>query len=144
MISFVTDFQAFAMTNQILVERSVTGWKEIEYEVVRDSDDNCVTVCNMENVDAMGVHTGRQSSFQNYSNAFRPCLCWSIAITLLILQSREKLLFFIYFLTGFSDKLLYTYSIHSIDNTPTFNLIFTKILRSRARIIILISLEEGV
>ncbi|XP_045152739.1 carbamoyl-phosphate synthase [ammonia], mitochondrial [Echinops telfairi] len=50
--------KAFAMTNQILVERSVTGWKEIEYEVVRDADDNCVTVCNMENVDAMGIHTG--------------------------------------------------------------------------------------
>uniref|UniRef100_A0A2K6G1A9 Carbamoyl-phosphate synthase 1 n=1 Tax=Propithecus coquereli TaxID=379532 RepID=A0A2K6G1A9_PROCO len=50
--------KAFAMTNQILVEKSVTGWKEIEYEVVRDADDNCVTVCNMENVDAMGVHTG--------------------------------------------------------------------------------------
>lgn len=50
------------MTNQILVEKSVTGWKEIEYEVVRDADDNCVTVCNMENVDAMGVHTGRQRS----------------------------------------------------------------------------------
>ncbi|XP_036611813.1 carbamoyl-phosphate synthase [ammonia], mitochondrial [Trichosurus vulpecula] len=50
--------KAFAMTNQILVERSVTGWKEIEYEVVRDSADNCVTVCSMENVDAMGVHTG--------------------------------------------------------------------------------------
>ncbi|XP_019512404.1 PREDICTED: carbamoyl-phosphate synthase [ammonia], mitochondrial [Hipposideros armiger] len=54
----VKAMKAFAMTNQILVERSVTGWKEIEYEVVRDSNDNCVTVCNMENVDAMGVHTG--------------------------------------------------------------------------------------
>ncbi|XP_077304475.1 carbamoyl-phosphate synthase [ammonia], mitochondrial [Lithobates pipiens] len=50
--------KALAMTNQILVERSVVGWKEIEYEVVRDAADNCVTVCNMENVDAMGVHTG--------------------------------------------------------------------------------------
>ncbi|KAM4626770.1 carbamoyl-phosphate synthase [ammonia], mitochondrial [Discoglossus pictus] len=50
--------KALAMTNQILVERSVVGWKEIEYEVVRDAGDNCVTVCNMENVDAMGVHTG--------------------------------------------------------------------------------------
>ncbi|XP_067320041.1 carbamoyl-phosphate synthase [ammonia], mitochondrial [Anolis sagrei] len=50
--------KAFAMTNQILVEKSVTGWKEIEYEVVRDAADNCITVCNMENVDAMGVHTG--------------------------------------------------------------------------------------
>lgn len=46
------------MTNQILVEKSVVGWKEIEYEVVRDAADNCITVCNMENVDAMGVHTG--------------------------------------------------------------------------------------
>ncbi len=43
---------------QVLVERSVRGWKEIEYEVVRDSDDNAITVCNMENVDPMGVHTG--------------------------------------------------------------------------------------
>uniref|UniRef100_A0A8C5MI80 Carbamoyl-phosphate synthase [ammonia], mitochondrial n=1 Tax=Leptobrachium leishanense TaxID=445787 RepID=A0A8C5MI80_9ANUR len=50
--------KALAMTNQILVERSVVGWKEIEYEVVRDAADSCVTVCNMENVDAMGVHTG--------------------------------------------------------------------------------------
>uniref|UniRef100_A0A670I803 Carbamoyl phosphate synthase arginine-specific large chain n=2 Tax=Podarcis muralis TaxID=64176 RepID=A0A670I803_PODMU len=50
--------KAFAMTNQILVEKSVAGWKEIEYEVVRDAADSCVTVCNMENVDAMGVHTG--------------------------------------------------------------------------------------
>ncbi|XP_064289703.1 carbamoyl-phosphate synthase [ammonia], mitochondrial isoform X3 [Passer domesticus] len=49
---------AFAMTNQILVEKSVVGWKEIEYEVVRDAADNCIAVCNMENIDAMGVHTG--------------------------------------------------------------------------------------
>uniref|UniRef100_A0A8C9FX14 carbamoyl-phosphate synthase (ammonia) n=1 Tax=Pavo cristatus TaxID=9049 RepID=A0A8C9FX14_PAVCR len=49
---------AFAMTKQILVEKSVVGWKEIEYEVVRDAADNCIAVCNMENVDAMGVHTG--------------------------------------------------------------------------------------
>src|SRR5690606_12855787 len=44
--------------NQVLVERSVHGWKEIEYEVIRDSADNVVTVCNMENIDPMGVHTG--------------------------------------------------------------------------------------
>ncbi|NWT92594.1 CPSM synthase, partial [Urocynchramus pylzowi] len=50
--------KAFAMTNQILVEKSVVGWKEIEYEVVRDAADNCIAVCNMENIDAMGVHTG--------------------------------------------------------------------------------------
>uniref|UniRef100_A0A663LYB4 Carbamoyl phosphate synthase arginine-specific large chain n=2 Tax=Athene cunicularia TaxID=194338 RepID=A0A663LYB4_ATHCN len=50
--------KAFAITNQILVEKSVVGWKEIEYEVVRDAADNCIAVCNMENIDAMGVHTG--------------------------------------------------------------------------------------
>ncbi|NXD28503.1 CPSM synthase, partial [Spelaeornis formosus] len=50
--------KAFAITKQILVEKSVVGWKEIEYEVVRDAADNCIAVCNMENIDAMGVHTG--------------------------------------------------------------------------------------
>ena len=44
--------------HQVLVERSVAGWKEIEYEVMRDAADNCITVCNMENVDPMGIHTG--------------------------------------------------------------------------------------
>lgn len=44
--------------HQILVERSLEGWKEIEYEVIRDSADNCITVCNMENLDPVGVHTG--------------------------------------------------------------------------------------
>ncbi len=44
--------------HQVLVEKSVVGWKEIEYEVMRDGADNCITVCNMENIDPMGVHTG--------------------------------------------------------------------------------------
>ena len=44
--------------NQILIEKSLVGWKEIEFEVMRDSNDNCITVCNMENIDPMGVHTG--------------------------------------------------------------------------------------
>ena len=44
--------------HQVLLERSLVGWKEIEYEVMRDASDNCITVCNMENVDPMGVHTG--------------------------------------------------------------------------------------
>tara|TARA_Y100000996_G_scaffold415518_1_gene410778 strand:- start:17746 stop:21063 length:3318 start_codon:yes stop_codon:yes gene_type:complete len=44
--------------NQILVERSMRGWREVEYEVMRDSSDTCITICNMENFDAMGVHTG--------------------------------------------------------------------------------------
>ena len=44
--------------NQVLLERSLEGWKEIEYEVMRDGGDNCITICNMENMDPMGVHTG--------------------------------------------------------------------------------------
>nr|KAJ3422662.1 hypothetical protein HK105_007093 [Polyrhizophydium stewartii] len=50
--------KAFAMSPQVLVERSMKGWKEIEYEVVRDAYDNCITVCNMENFDPLGIHTG--------------------------------------------------------------------------------------
>ncbi|ANB14448.1 bifunctional carbamoylphosphate synthetase/aspartate transcarbamylase [Sugiyamaella lignohabitans] len=50
--------KAFAASPQILIERSMKGWKEIEYEVVRDAFDNCITVCNMENFDPLGIHTG--------------------------------------------------------------------------------------
>ncbi len=50
--------KAFSYSNQILVEESLKGWKEIEYEVVRDQYDNCITVCNMENFDPLGIHTG--------------------------------------------------------------------------------------
>jgi len=50
--------KALSVSPQILVERSMKGWKEVEYEVVRDSHDNCVTVCNMENFDPLGIHTG--------------------------------------------------------------------------------------
>ena len=50
--------QALALSSQILIEQSLLGWKEIEYEVVRDAADNCITVCNMENFDPLGVHTG--------------------------------------------------------------------------------------
>ncbi|WP_313579660.1 carbamoyl-phosphate synthase (glutamine-hydrolyzing) large subunit [Chishuiella sp.] len=50
--------KAFTYSNQVLVEESLKGWKEVEYEVVRDSADNCITVCNMENFDPIGVHTG--------------------------------------------------------------------------------------
>jgi len=49
---------AASLIHQVLLERSVAGWKELEYEVMRDSADNCITVCNMENIDPMGVHTG--------------------------------------------------------------------------------------
>ena len=48
----------YSMIGQVLIERSVAGWKEIEYEVMRDGHDNCITVCNMENFDPVGVHTG--------------------------------------------------------------------------------------
>jgi len=50
--------KALSTSKQILVEKSMKGWKEVEYEVVRDSQDNCVTVCNMENFDPLGIHTG--------------------------------------------------------------------------------------
>ena len=50
--------KSFSYVNQILIEKSLKGWKEIEYEVVRDKYDNCITVCNMENFDPLGIHTG--------------------------------------------------------------------------------------
>jgi carbamoylphosphate synthase large subunit len=50
--------KAFVYSPQILIEKSLKGWKEVEYEVVRDKYDNCITVCNMENLDPLGIHTG--------------------------------------------------------------------------------------
>ncbi|HEY7752039.1 MAG TPA: carbamoyl-phosphate synthase (glutamine-hydrolyzing) large subunit [Ignavibacteriaceae bacterium] len=50
--------KAFRFTNQILIEESLYGWKEVEYEIVRDQFNNCITTCSMENVDPMGIHTG--------------------------------------------------------------------------------------
>jgi carbamoyl-phosphate synthase large subunit len=50
--------QSLSLSPQILIERSMKGWKELEYEVVRDAENNCVTVCNMENFDPLGTHTG--------------------------------------------------------------------------------------
>src|SRR3977135_908134 len=50
--------RSLSLTPQILVEKSLKGWKEVEYEVVRDSSNNCITVCNMENFDPLGIHTG--------------------------------------------------------------------------------------
>ncbi|MCK5177031.1 MAG: carbamoyl-phosphate synthase large subunit, partial [Candidatus Aenigmarchaeota archaeon] len=50
--------QGFSYANQMLIEEYLEGWKEIEYEVVRDKNDNCITVCNMENFDPLGIHTG--------------------------------------------------------------------------------------
>jgi carbamoyl-phosphate synthase/aspartate carbamoyltransferase len=50
--------KAFTTSGQILIDQDLSGWKELEYEVVRDSSDNCITVCNMENFDPLGIHTG--------------------------------------------------------------------------------------
>ena len=64
--------KAFSYSPQILVEKSLKGWKEVEYEVVRDRYDNCITVCNMENFDPLGIHTGESivvAPSQTLSNA---------------------------------------------------------------------------
>ncbi len=64
--------EAFSRSPQVLVEEYLKGWKEVEYEVVRDGADNCITVCNMENIDPMGVHTGESfvvAPSQTLSNA---------------------------------------------------------------------------
>jgi carbamoyl-phosphate synthase/aspartate carbamoyltransferase len=50
--------QAFTASSQVIIDKSLRGWKEVEYEVVRDAYDNCITVCNMENFDPLGIHTG--------------------------------------------------------------------------------------
>ncbi len=64
--------EVFTSTPQVLIEEDLGGWKEVEYEVVRDRADNCITVCNMENVDPMGIHTGESivvAPSQTLSNA---------------------------------------------------------------------------
>ena len=58
LIDTVTRGLKYSMIGQVLIERSVAGWKEIEFEVMRDANDNCITICSMENVDPVGVHTG--------------------------------------------------------------------------------------
>ena len=58
LVEIVIKGLTYSMIGQVLIERSVAGWKEIEYEVMRDGHDNCITICNMENFDPVGVHTG--------------------------------------------------------------------------------------
>ena len=58
LVSIVIKGLNYSMIGQVLIERSVAGWKEIEFEVIRDGNDNCITVCSMENFDPVGVHTG--------------------------------------------------------------------------------------
>ena len=50
--------KALAHSSQVIIDKSLKGWKEVEYEVVRDAYDNCIVVCNMENLDPLGIHTG--------------------------------------------------------------------------------------
>ena len=50
--------KSFAHSSQVIIDKSLKGWKEVEYEVVRDTYDNCIVVCNMENLDPLGIHTG--------------------------------------------------------------------------------------
>ena len=59
---FVCYFRHFRSVLKSWSEKSLLGWKEVEYEVVRDAADNCITVCNMENFDPLGVHTGEKIS----------------------------------------------------------------------------------
>lgn len=68
------------MSSQILVEKSLLGWKEVEYEEVRDVADNCVTVCNMENFDPLGIHTGADELSEHCERgavfSLPRCFCW--------------------------------------------------------------------
>ena len=80
-ICFVFCLQALTLSNQILIEQSLLGWKEIEYEVVRDAADNCVTVCNMENFDPLGVHTGITD--HAVQRVFDKCLEYQICLQIL-------------------------------------------------------------
>ena len=72
--------KAFSFSPQVLVEKSLKGWKEVEYEVVRDRFDNCITVCNMENFDPLGIHTGESivvAPSQTLSNDdYHFCASW--------------------------------------------------------------------
>jgi carbamoyl-phosphate synthase large subunit len=58
LVSITTNGLQASLTHQVLVEQCLFGWKELEYEVMRDAADNCITICNMENIDPMGIHTG--------------------------------------------------------------------------------------
>lgn len=79
--------RSLSLSPQILVEKSLKGWKELEYEVVRDKENNCITVCNMENFDPLGTHTGTML----FSPQTRPAVCsfWPVpsSINILTLQS---------------------------------------------------------
>ncbi len=58
LVEILSNGLRLSRVGQVLVERCIAGWKEIEYEVMRDANGNCITVCNMENLDPVGVHTG--------------------------------------------------------------------------------------
>lgn len=83
--------KAFGATNRVLIEEYLEGWKEIEYEMVRDKDDNCIAVCNMENVDPMGIHTGESivvapsQTLSNFEYHFLREVCQKIVRSLKII-----------------------------------------------------------
>ena len=74
--------EAFSFSPQVLVEKSLRGWKEIEYEVVRDRYDNCITVCNMENFDPLGIHTGESIVVVSATSALSVSAMYSMPSTL--------------------------------------------------------------
>ncbi|MCQ2056435.1 MAG: carbamoyl-phosphate synthase large subunit [archaeon] len=76
---------AYSRIHQVLIEESVLGWKEYEYEVMRDGNDNCIVICNMENIDAMGIHTGE-------SIVCAPCLTLSAEDNLRLKKSAIKVI----------------------------------------------------
>lgn len=77
------------MSSQILVEKSLLGWKEVEYEVVRDVADNCVTVCNMENFDPLGIHTGTDHAFDPAQYITLTLFCYDKWIPMEFLQTES-------------------------------------------------------
>ncbi len=88
---------------QVLVERCIAGWKEIEYEVMRDANGNCITVCNMENLDPVGVHTG-------------DCIVVAPSQTLVIRNTRCFVLLLLILSLSLVSQVDVTYSLHCIRN----------------------------
>ena len=62
---------AFNGNRQVIIDKSLKGWKELEYEIVRDAYDNCISVCNMENIDPLGIHTGESIVVGSITDTYR-------------------------------------------------------------------------
>lgn len=94
------------MSSQILVEKSLLGWKEVEYEVVRDIADNCVTVCNMENFDPLGIHTGTEKYSTHWCVPQTVVLCFVVPFTVSSSAVHESVQFPVCMLLSSSNRLL--------------------------------------